>query len=99
MNDKFFNALVVVWCTTLTISIFCTVIFFPYSYLNVLRDIKVLLRYVAAFYVANDDFESNVEVKSIESNKNESASIRNSLNQLNNEIGMLKIKINSLVKQ
>ncbi len=34
-------------------------------------NIKVLLRYVAAFYVANDDFESKVEVKSIESNKNE----------------------------
>lgn len=74
MNDKFFNSLVVVWCTTLTISIFCTVIFFPYSYLNVLRD-------------------------RIESNKNESVSIRNSLNQLNNEIGMLKIKINSLTRE
>lgn len=38
MSEKLFNRLVVVWCSTLTISIFCTVIFFPYGYMNVIRD-------------------------------------------------------------
>lgn len=74
MNDKLFNRLVIVLCSTLIISIFCTVLFFPYSYLNTLSD-------------------------RIESARNESISIRDDLNNLNNEIGMLKIKINSLVKK
>lgn len=34
-------------------------------------NIKVLLRYVAAFYVSSDDFESKIEMKSVETTKDE----------------------------
>lgn len=38
MSDKLFNRLAVIWCFTLTISIFCSVIFFPQESLKMTRD-------------------------------------------------------------